>query len=433
MTDARVAVRKLAGPTVALGAMVVWLAVAGGCAKPGDAAGEAGRDSHGAEDAGAGEARRGPHGGRMLEHAELSVELQIEDEGIPPEFRAYLFDPKGAELPLGGARMWVVLERFAGRRDSLELAADGERFRSRRTVEEPHSYTARVTMLRDGKRFEWTFTQEEGRVELSAEAVASSKIETGAARSQLIEVRAEAPGEVRLNAERVVQVRPRFAGTIRRLTRRLGDVVRAGDPLATVTSNESLADYEITAPMGGTIVSRDAAEGQTVERESSLYTIADLSSVWVDFALAPQVASLVRRGQPVRIRSEAGETRTADGTVSYVGPLLEQDTRVSSGRVVLSNRNDQWMPGLFVTAEVLVDRERVPVAVPEEAIVRTSRGPAVFRADGSTFELQPVVPGRTDGTWTEIVNGLEPGARVVVKNAYLLKAELGKSEASHDH
>jgi len=116
-----------------------------------------------------------------------------------------------------------------------------------------------------------------------------------------------------------------------------------------------------------------------------------------------------------------------------VGPLLEQDTRVSRGRIVLPNDRGQWQPGLFVTAQIVVDQARVAVAVPEDAIVRTSSGPAVFRAAESTFELQPVAVGRTDGEWTEIVDGLESGARIVVRNAYLLKAELGKSEATHAH
>ena len=63
----------------------------------------------------------------------------------------------------------------------------------------------------------------------------------------------------------------------------------------------------------------------------------------------------------------------------------------------------------------------------------TKFGPAVFLADGATFEVQPVIPGRTDGVLTEIVEGLDVGAMVVVKNAYLLKAELGRGEATHDH
>ena len=116
-----------------------------------------------------------------------------------------------------------------------------------------------------------------------------------------------------------------------------------------------------------------------------------------------------------------------------MGPLLEQDTRVSYGRVVLPNTGGRWAPGLYVSVAVTVDRFRAPVAVPEEALVRTSRGPGVFRADGATFELQPVIAGRSDGEWTEILEGLEPGARIVIRNAFLLKAELGKSEATHEH
>jgi cobalt-zinc-cadmium efflux system membrane fusion protein len=124
---------------------------------------------------------------------------------------------------------------------------------------------------------------------------------------------------------------------------------------------------------------------------------------------------------------------TAESRVSYVGPLLEQDTRISYGRALLPNRSGRWAPGLYVTAAITVERVRAEVAVPEAAIVRTARGSAVFRADGARFELQPVVTGRSDGVWTEIAHGLEPGARYVTANAFLLKAELGKSEATHDH
>jgi cobalt-zinc-cadmium efflux system membrane fusion protein len=141
----------------------------------------------------------------------------------------------------------------------------------------------------------------------------------------------------------------------------------------------------------------------------------------------------VRRGQTVRIRTESNGSLAATAAVSYVGPLLEQDTRVSYGRVVLPNADGRWAPGLFVTAAITVDRARAAVAVPEDAIVRTSGGPAVFRAEDTAFVLQPVTIGRADGQWTEIVEGLAPGARIATRNAYLLKAELGKSEASHEH
>jgi cobalt-zinc-cadmium efflux system membrane fusion protein len=398
-----------------------------GCARPAtdQHADEAAHAEHSEE--------RGPEGGRLFTGDSVRLELVIAEEGIPPEFRAFLYDRRGRRLPPSEAGLAVVLERFAGRRDSLPFRAEGEFLRSMASVVEPHSFKAHVLLDRRGRRETWTYEQHEGRVGLSPEAVTGGGIATGVAGPRLIEVRVQAPGEVRLNAERVVQIRPRFPGVVQRLSARLGDLVEVGTPLAVIHSNESLTDYEIAAPMRGTIVSRDVAAGQGVDHESVLFTIADLSTVWVDFALYPQLAGQVRRGQSVRIRMGSADSLATSGTISYVGPLLEQDTRVSYGRVVLANTGGRWAPGLYVSAAITVDRFRAGVAVPEEAIVRTSRGPGVFRAEGSTFELQPVGTGRTDGEWTEILDGLEPGARIVIRNAFLLKAELGKSEATHDH
>jgi cobalt-zinc-cadmium efflux system membrane fusion protein len=336
-------------------------------------------------------------------------------------------------LALEDARLRVWLERFGGRRDSVAFRNVGDFLQGVKTVAEPHSYTARVVLERGGQRNEWTFEQEEGRLELAPEAVEASGIRTGTAGPHEIEVRVDAPGEVRLNAERVVQIRPRFAGLVRSLDKSQGDRVRAGERLAVVHSNESLADYEITAPMAGTVVARDVVAGQNVGPESVLYTVADLSTVWVDLALYPQISGRVRRGQMAHIRTEAGDPYEATAPITYVGPLLEQDTRVSYGRVVLANAGNRWQPGLFVAASITLERVRAKVAVPEAAIVRSRMGPAVFRAVGSSFELQPVTVGQSDGTWTEILEGLEAGATIVVAEAYLLKAELGKSEATHDH
>jgi cobalt-zinc-cadmium efflux system membrane fusion protein len=214
---------------------------------------------------------------------------------------------------------------------------------------------------------------------------------------------------------------------------RLGDEVQASDTLAVVHGNESLTDFAILASQSGTVIARDVAVGEVVTNETVLFTIADFSSVWVDFAIYPQNADRVRRGQTAIIRSTSRDERSATGSISYVGPLLEQDTRVSYGRIVLPNPQGDWRPGLFVNVRVRVDRASAKIAVPESAIVRSEFGPAVFRAVNDEFELQPVVVGRSDGEFVEIVSGLEPGAAIVVTETFLLKAELGKSEAHHDH
>ncbi len=409
-----------------LGWLIVGaLGLAAGC-------GGAGEEKH-VEAEGHEDEARGPHGGRLLAAEGTRLELVIVEEGDAPHYDAYLTDDKGRARAWAGANLALVLRRLGGRPDTITFQAEGDRLRSRQPVEEPHSFTAQVRLEETGRRHEWSFEEAEGRIELASEAIRGAAIDTARAGPASIEVTLEAPGEIRMNAERVVQVRPRFPGQVRDMRKTLGDAVRRGEVLAQVHSNESLANYAITASLSGTVVSQDVAIGQAVDHESILYTVADLSTVWVDFPIYSQNAGRIRPGLRVHVRSEAGPPLNGEGSVRYVGPILEQDTRVSYGRVVLDNADRRWQPGMYVAAAVTVEQVEVAVAVPEEAIVRLAEGPAVFRAEGNRFQAQPVKLGRTDGTMTEIVQGLEPGAIIVVKNAFLLKAELGKSEAHHEH
>ncbi len=269
-------------------------------------------------------------------------------------------------------------------------------------------------------------------VELSPEAIRSAGIVVGTAAAEQIEVVIELPGEIKLNAERSVDVRPSYAGRVIALHAALGTTVSRGQSLGVIYSNESLSEYVVSAPMGGTVVARPANPGAVVDHESVLYTVADLSSVWLDFPIYVQHLGRIHRGQSVHVRTEGGPAISATGTISYVGPLLDVDTRSTYARVVLPNRDGRWQPGRLVTAVAVVERVTVLVAVPEDAIVRVGTGAAVFRADSSGFEVQPVTPGRSDGTTTEIVSGLERGARIVAKNAFWLKAELEKEAGGHE-
>ena len=269
-------------------------------------------------------------------------------------------------------------------------------------------------------------------VELSPEAIRSAEIAVDTAGRGEIKVTLELPGEIKLNAERSVDVRPTYPGRVQRMQAALGAFVRQGEPLAVIYSNESLSDYVVSAPMTGTIVARPASPGTAVDHETLLYTVADLSSVWLDFPVYVQHLGLIRRGQPVHVQTEGGPALETNGTISYVGPLLDVGTRTTYARVVLPNPDRRWQPGRLVTAVVATERLTVPIAVPEDAIVRVGEGSAVFRADSSGFEVQPVTVGRSDGTTTEIISGLERGARIVTRGAIWLKAELEKEAGGHE-
>jgi cobalt-zinc-cadmium efflux system membrane fusion protein len=225
----------------------------------------------------------GPHGGRLLRADRKVLELLIAEADGPPAFKAYLLDDQQKVVRPTTERLTAVLERFAGRRDTIPFRIDGDHFHGIRTVEEPHSFRATLRLDGGGPPTEWTFEQVESRVELGADAIRTGGIVTGESGPSRIEVTVDVPGEVRLNAERAVEVRPRFPGMVREMRKRLGDAVRRGDVLAIVHSNESLSDYSITAAIDGTVVSQDAANGQAVDAQSVLYTVADLSTVWVVF------------------------------------------------------------------------------------------------------------------------------------------------------
>lgn len=269
-------------------------------------------------------------------------------------------------------------------------------------------------------------------VRLSEEAIRSAKIGIGNAGPGVVAVRIETPGEVKLNASTSADVRPPYPGVVRRMAKELGARVSAGEVLAIIHSSESLTDYTVRSPIAGIVVARQGTVGAAVDHDSPLYTVANPSTVWVDFAIYPQMMSRIRLGQLVEIRASGDNPLAASGTLNYVGPALDQETRATYGRVVLPNSQGRWMPGLFVTAAVTVETAHVPVAVPEEAIVRNGTGSAVFLTGPEGFELRPVVVGRTDGHTTEIVQGLTAGDPIVIRNAFILQAELGKAEGGDE-
>lgn len=270
-------------------------------------------------------------------------------------------------------------------------------------------------------------------VELSDEAIRRAEIGVDSAGPGTIEVSLELPGEIRLDAERSVDVRPAYPGRVVAMHAALGGTVARGEPLATIWSSESLSEYVVRAPMRGTVVARPAGPEAVVDRSSVLCTVADLSTVWLDFPVYVQHLGRIHRGQRVRVRTEGGPEISATGAIAYVGALLDQDTRTAHARVVLPNPDGRWQPGRIVTALVALERVTVPVAVPEDAIVRIGTGAAVFRAGPDGFEVQPVTTGRTDGAVTEIVSGLERGARIASRNALWIKAELEKEAGGDEH
>ena len=189
---------------------------------------------------------------------------------------------------------------------------------------------------------------------------------------------------------------------------------------------------ELRAPFDGVVVAKHLALGEAVKDDASIFTVADLGSVWAEFAVPAQDLGALRIGQRAAVSSTAFEGR-ADGRVSYVGALLGEPTRSARARVALANPQGLWRPGLFVTVGVQGGEATAALAVPAEAVHSLDQQQVVFKVLAGGFEPVVVKTGRSDGRLTEILSGLQPGERVAAKNAFVLKAELGKATAAHEH
>lgn len=377
---------------------------------------------------------RGPHRGRLLREGDFALELQIFEDGVPPEYHVYLFRD-GKPLPPDAATVTVELTRLGNTVDRFTFTPKGDYLLGSGTVVEPHSFSVVVTASESGKEHRWAFDSFEGRTRIAAATAQEAGIKTEIAGAATIADTLILNGRVVPNAERVREVSARFPGPIRGVMKSIGDRVRAGDTLAKVESNESLQTYAVTAPIAGVVVERHANPGETAGSEP-LFVIADYGQVWAELSLFPRDLSRVRTGQAVRVKAVDGGLE-AEGKIVRVAPAQGAapgaQSSVYLARVVIDNSRGRWAPGLFVQGEVLVGEARVPLAVRRSGLQAFRDFTVVFAQVGETYEVRMLELGRQDDAWVEVLGGLEPGTQYVAENSYLIKADIEKSGASHDH
>jgi len=206
--------------------------------------------------------------------------------------------------------------------------------------------------------------------------------------------------------------------------------VQKGDILATIESNDSLRAYSITAPIAGIITEQAAhADEQTGGRR--LFTIVDVSSVWADLAVFPSNRSQVNIGANVSVAPAAGGAST-ESTISYINVLTEANQAVMA-RTTLNNDAGLFMPGTYVTATIKIAENAVPLAVKRSGLQSFRDFTVVYAQVGEEYEVRMLELGRQAGEWVEVLGGLDPGTVYVTENSYVIKADIEKSGASHDH
>jgi cobalt-zinc-cadmium efflux system membrane fusion protein len=242
------------------------------------------------------------------------------------------------------------------------------------------------------------------------------------------------PAEVRLNAEAVAHVTPRFAAQITRVNANTGDSVTAGQVLARAESSETLASFELTSLIDGTVIKRHVTLGEHFQPTDTAFVVADLSRLWLDIALYPKQIAKVKPGMAVQVTTHFGpEPVTAQ--VDYVAPLVSESTRTGLARVFLPNPDGQWKPGMFVTAYITLTESDVAVRVPQTAVIEVKGKKVVFVREPDHWRAQPVELGLSDRRYVEVTAGLAQGEQYAAEGGFFLKAQMQKSEleAGHHH
>lgn len=230
---------------------------------------------------------------------------------------------------------------------------------------------------------------------------------------------------------RHARVRARFPGPVLSVNVGVGDRVRAGATLAVVESNVSMANYNVTAPFAGTILTRNVGVGDQAG-EAPLFELADLSSLWVDLHLFGADAQHITPNLPVEV------VRLADGAVvqtklDRILPGTATASQSTVARATIRNMDGLWRPGTAVRARVTVSERRADLVVPVSALQTLEGDTVVFVRSGETYAARRVKLGERDSERAEVLQGLTAGEEVVIGQSYLIKSDIEKASAAHEH
>jgi Cu(I)/Ag(I) efflux system membrane fusion protein len=328
----------------------------------------------------------------------------------------------------------------------------------------------------------------DGSVHLTADQIRTFGITFGTAEQRALESGVRTVGIVNFDETRLAQVAPKFGGFVERLyVDFTGKPVRAGQPLAEIYSPELVAAQEelllaagldaslgessvpgvsagrsnlaeaairrlrlwdisdaqikqilrtgkvrrtltLHAPVSGVVIEKPVVRGQAVQPGQTMYTIADLSEVWVEAEIREQDAGSVQEGSAATVELNAFPGRPLRGRVEYVYPTLESESRTLKARVAIPNADGRIKPGMYATVRFSTP-SRPALTVPSSAVVYTGERAVVF-VDMGGGKLMPheVEVGRVAGDQTEILAGVEPGQRVVTSAQYILDSESNMAE-----
>ena len=235
-------------------------------------------------------------------------------------------------------------------------------------------------------------------------------------------------GRLATGPEQMGRVRARFPGVIKSIKVTIGDQVKAGDIVALIESNESLRNYKVRAPISGTVIQQAANVGESVQ-DQVLFTISNYDLLLAELRIFPSQQKNLVIGQLVHILFE---DKRYDATISHLLPA-ESNSPYIIALTKLHGPHNNLLPGLMIEGRIVVGEFKSPLTVANSGLQTIGNQIGVFIKEEDKYTFTPLVLGRTDDEFTEVLSGMDSGAEYVSLNSYLIKADIEKSEAEHEH
>lgn len=266
--------------------------------------------------------------------------------------------------------------------------------------------------------------------EISSYYIQVSGIKSEAAGSQNLAQIDTLFGVISPVQDQVFSLHATFPSMVEKVFVQVGDQVKKGQILARLSNIQTLQSYTLKSPSNGEVTSRSVNTGNRIDAEEMLQ-VSDLSKVWVNLSAFPENIERLKKGQRAKIY-DLHDHENAIGEISYIAPQMSGG-HIARARAIIDNQQGHWRPGMHIKADVEVSTRTIPIAVKVDALQTMEDKTVVFKRHGNKFETTPVEVGEKDGQWAEILSGLSAGDNYVSENSFLIKADILKSGASHDH
>ena len=225
-------------------------------------------------------------------------------------------------------------------------------------------------------------------------------------------------GRVMIDPDRHAHVTTRISGRVEQLFARVGDRVEKGQKLAVIQSRqlgEPPPTVDVTAPVSGVVNDRPVTIGDSVEPNTELFHIVDLSQVIVVAQVYEEDVGKLKLGQQARISALSYPTNEFMGKVSFIGLELDPDTRTLPVWLTVDNPDGQLRADMFVKAALLLAKNSAVLTVPKSAMLEEGGEKFVFVRTGDTFDRVDIQAGAEDDRNVEVKDGLVPGDEVVTQ------------------